>query len=249
MKTYGPLEVDPVSSGTCEPAGDPLLSKLGEMIRAILNCRVGDLWRSVWPAPQNNGTAGQVVHTQGLFFHNPNEVAFNTKSLPALYVFRVGWARPAYIALDLREQVSTIKAVWVFPLAVQEQRRRQLTIPNVIHKVLDDAIEDGCDPAWVDENDPDPKAPKRGSSMTERLGVWSLHMGEGRLKPVEIPVNGMPKPMGYMAFEMDILAEEMLVDSLSIGTGRADYAATKRTTTIGVQAGDEAVLPLISQQG
>lgn len=243
--TYGLLSIEDAQAEANVAAGDPLLTKLGAACQAIVNARCGALWASVCPRPKANGGAPQPV--VAVFEHDPNERVFNARDLPAFFLFREKIAPQEWAAEDLLLRKSTIKLIWVFPREPQEKTRIQSPMVNAVSSAIGAALWNGQDAAWVDPTDTNPKATTAGSLIVERMGLWTIQVGEGRMRPVKIDMLDGSKRLEFAAFELSIDVEEQLVDDLAVVPGGRYASPPKMTTT--VQTSDDPAVVQISLRG
>lgn len=244
--TYGLLSLEDAQAEANVAAGDPLLTKLGAACQAIVNARCNALWTSVCPRGKGGNTPPVPVAT--VFTHDPNDRVFNTKELPALYVFRGKVSPQEWAAEDLVLQKSTLTLIWVFPHEPQAKTASQIPMANAVVKAIGAALWSGQDSAWVDPTDPDPKAPTAGSLIVERMGLWTIQMGESRMRPVKIEIQDRAGlSFEFAALEMSVEVEEQLVDDLAVTPG-GRYASPPKTTTT-VQTSDDPAVVQISLRG
>jgi hypothetical protein len=156
--TYGGLAIPLAAPLAGDTVTDRALSIYARYFQAVLNARAPIAWQAVHPTVTGTMTplANPVVRT--ILTHDPREVSFDEKELPALYLDRTGGERPEWKAEDYRVAPDTWRLLWVFPAAVQAAQRLRNSITNGIVKAIDRAVERVRDPAFVDPNDPDPTA-------------------------------------------------------------------------------------------
>jgi hypothetical protein len=145
------------------------------------------------------------------FTHDPEEAVFNEKHLPALFLFRQPGGEPEWLAADYRIDTTNVTVLWVFPLAAQEKVRARSPMVNAIRKSIDAAIERGRHPSWVDADDPDTTAERRGSAILDRAGLWSLRMGGWNQLPVVIEIDGGEDRRTYRALQCSLVIQERWV--------------------------------------
>ncbi len=158
---YGAIALPLAAPGDDEAATDPGLSLIGNYFAAVLNARAQTAWSVVDPPITGLATAaGPVVIpvVKTVYTHDPNEVVFNERDLPGLFLWRSGGAKPEWIAEDYRTTNDTVTCLWIFAPAQQQSRRIRRPFWNGVYKLLDRAIEAQRDPAFAVEDDPDPLA-------------------------------------------------------------------------------------------
>ncbi len=200
---YGSLDLPLPEPPTAEAAlTDPALDTLLAFAKAVIDDGAADAWEAV--------AGDEKVPVKSTFAHNPEEIDFNTKSLPALYLFRAGAAEPPmWVADDYRIAKDELHLLWVFPWAHQGVQRRRTTFVNGLLKVLDAALANERHPAWVAAGDTDPDATRGGSNILRHAGLWSLMPGKWQRAPVEIV--GEDQRMRFWAIRLPLFIEERLV--------------------------------------
>jgi len=133
------------------PVGDPALAKIGAFIQAVANAQLTTAWLALRPrlVPQEQPAIRTV------FTHDPDELCFNEKFLPALFVYRDS-GTPEQTAEDWFTETTLVRALWVFPPEPQEKQRLRTPFVNAIAKAIADALRRGRHPAWVDSGDTEP---------------------------------------------------------------------------------------------
>ena len=158
---YGALPIPAPAPPANTPVGDPGLDIYAQFFAAVLNARAQDAWSAVQPpvtglATVADGLVNPVVRT--VLEHNPEEISFDEKQLPAIYLDRTGGGEPYWLAEDYRNTHDVWRLLWIFPTAQQYSQKQRNSFTNAIVKVLDRAIEQMRDPAFVYDTDPDPTA-------------------------------------------------------------------------------------------
>ena len=205
---YGGLTLPPFV-GTATPvtltaaAGDPLLDALGSYLQTTLNTYGLTPWQSVAP--------GKSVVSQ-IRLHDPEKNGFDTKDLPALYVFRDDDSvatQVEWIASDYRSETGLLHVLWVPPDDVQDKRRLRVPVGNLVGKIVDASIEAGRDPAWVVSGDADPQAAASGSQILVYAGCEWLELATAKWRKINIPMlDGGAK--SYDALAMDLHVRDLL---------------------------------------
>lgn len=151
-----------------------------------------------------------------VFPHNPGEIAFSSQYAPALFMWRDGEAQQEYIADDWLMDITPVKALWVYPPALQDNQRARSTVGHVIAKLVVAAIERGRTPGWTQPGDPDTQASTYGSLFYTFAGFEALLPGRGR--PGVLRIAGVDGTVvdTFPAHEMSFTLRE----KLDVGLGR-----------------------------
>lgn len=175
--TYGALAIPIPAPAAGEAVADPALDIMGAFFAAVLNANAQTAWSAVQPpvrglATVADGLVNPVVRT--ILEHNPEEIVFDEKQLPAIYLDRMGGEAPFWYAEDYRNTHDGWRLLWIFPTAQQYTQKQRNSFTNGIVKVLDRAIEALRDPAFVWPADTDPTAASTAASPTTiKLSVAS----------------------------------------------------------------------------
>ncbi len=181
---FGALALPPGSPATGEAAGDPCLSRLGAYLMAWLNVEALTGFRAVFPATGLANVVGRV------FTHDPQQLAFNEKDLPALYLFRTGGEPVERLAEDYDITHDVVQLYWVYPAAAQETNRLRRPMAAAIHKSIYHAIETGRHPSYMLAGDTDPTAASRGSIIYNAAGLFAIDVGAWDMGKLSIAVKG-----------------------------------------------------------
>lgn len=146
---YGALPLPTATPTGDEAAGDPALRYILEYLQAVLNAECTSAVSSVW-------RGSQAVVT--IFAHDPGEVVFNERDLPALFLYRESEPSMLWEGHDWRIARDQLSLLWVMPPGVQGSRRVRMPLINAIIKCVDKAIESYRHPAWVATGETDPTA-------------------------------------------------------------------------------------------
>lgn len=144
-----------------ETVTDSGLSRFGDFCKTILNTYGQTAWNAVAPPITGAATSaanGAIPLVRSVLTHNPEQIVFNEKDLPAIYLDRVSGERPYWYAEDYRNTEDRWRLLWVFRPSQQYTQVARNSFTNGIVKVLDRAIEDIRDPAWALASDTDPLA-------------------------------------------------------------------------------------------
>lgn len=211
--TFGLVQVPVATSAQGEAAGDPVLSKLVTFLAAFLNENASKAWGEVVPG-------APLVRT--VFTHDPEDIVFNERHLPALFLWRGSQAEER-IADDIFLDTTQCTLLWVFPPAPQETQRRRETFANAVAKLVLVGLERGRTPSYVFDGDGDPRASTLGSLVYAQANanVWSVALAKGRRhKFVERIEDGAPRT--YAALEMTLELQE----DLDLGLDTFDSTTT-----------------------
>jgi len=149
--TFGLLSLP--ASTTDDPVGDPALKKIGAFMQAVANAQLTAAWLTLRPRLQPQEQA--VI--KAVFTHDPDELCFNDKFLPALFIYRES-GRPEQTAEDWFTDTTKVNALWVYPPEPAAKQRPRNPFVNAVAKALADALNEGRHPAWFDPGDTDPLA-------------------------------------------------------------------------------------------
>lgn len=178
--SYGAVALPLPASALGTAAGDVLLSSLADYLKAVLNYYATDAWQAIAP-----GRGDCVRSTQT---NDPGDSTFSAADLPALYVWRdARTTRFERVADDIQVCKSQVRAVWVPPPAVQVNRSEWAPFLHHIAKIIDYALWNERDPAWVMAGDTDPDAATRGSHWMTIAGLFYANtVSRCELVPIEI---------------------------------------------------------------
>ena len=198
---FGLVQIPVATSPQGEAAGDPVLTKLVTFLAALLNENGSKAWGEVAPG-------APLVRT--VFTHDPEDIVFNERQLPALFLWRASQVEDQ-IADDIFLDTTQCSLLWVFPPAPQETQRRRETFANAVTKLVLVAFERGRTPSYVFDGDLDATAATLGSLVYAQANanVWSVSLKKGRRhKFVERIEDGAPR--SYYALEMTLELQENL---------------------------------------
>jgi len=229
---WGPIQI-PLAAGSPEDAvGDPALTTLLGFLLAFLNANAVKVWNAI-------GVAPGLPCVKNVRPWNPSDahgdhrgLSFNTSDLPALYAWR-DEAKQEWLAEDYLRDITTLKVLWVFPMALQAGQRVRQPFTNAITKLVAVAIERGRTPGWIVDGDPDPRAADEGSSLYTYLNDVAINLLKCR--PARVTVEGDAKPLSYAAAELTF----ELLEDLEIGLDA--YAETKSLRVQQSNAGGDVV--------
>jgi hypothetical protein len=195
-----------------EEISDPGVSRLADFFMAVINANATANWETVMPGALPVSTA---------FTHNPEEVSFNERDLPALWLNRVGEDPLEWLAEDYDIAHVTMRLLWVFPAARQEVQKDRNTFVNGIAHILAHCIELGRHPAYVLPGDPDPTATTQGSVIMRVAGLWELKWN-GYKSGLGLHIKTTSETRNYYCLDAKIgVSERRTFDIV------ADFPATK----------------------
>jgi hypothetical protein len=191
-------------------SGDGLLSIYLSYLKAFLqtdgNATGG--WSAIAPGrPIVNRVRPHTPHDSDA---EPDGLGFDTKDLPALYLWRGGQhesTKVEYIAEDWQIGTAMLKLLWVFPLGVISHQRVRQSFGDAVAKAIITAIELGRTPSWQWPGDPDPLAPAFGSFVHTFTNVFSLNVTEWKPESVDIIMTADDKSsrrLRYPAIEVTL---------------------------------------------
>jgi hypothetical protein len=211
------LPISPTTGKPDESISDPLIDISLQYFQALINHYGGEAWKKVAPGS---------LPVKTVEANDPEEVEFNERNLPCLFMWRAGGegsgdsgasAGTDWMAEDVRVMRDKIMVFWVFPPARQAFRGFREQFEAGLSKILHVAVEMGRDPAWIVGDDPDPKAKYYGSVYPRYAGWLSMSMSRWQDKVLTISMpNGAEKRYPAMLVTLDV-AEEFKPDLLVHG--------------------------------
>lgn len=226
-----------------EPVSDRFLFYALDYFKAFVNAKGARAWNAVQP--------GQLP-IKTTFAHDPEQVAFNTSDLPALFMWRDesgaagGAFSPAsafeWIAEDYLIANDTVRILWCFPIAEQSIRRIREPILNGLVKAMAVAFEIGRDPSWRVPGDTDGQAATYGSLFVHWAGCMFLAMSRWQRRALVIHTSeGTTKT--YETMEARLSLQELMTEDPTrypaMGAGSLDLQLSDSTNTLLV---DERIL-------
>lgn len=207
--TFGGITL-PIPAPTAgQPVSDPFLYYATAYLQAVVNAKGTAAWQAVKPG-------GLPIST--VFTHDPEQVVFNERTLPALYMWREGSTKtPEWIGEDILVQYDRIRILWVFPNDQQANRRIREPIVNGLVKLIIYAIEIGRDPAWVVPGDTYADAATAGSILWRYAPLVAINFTSWKRGALIIPMLDS-RPKTYESVEMT--AE--LSEDFAVGEDRFD---------------------------
>lgn len=205
---YGPLQLPVLAPGPDDTVADPLLDTLLSFFESILNANAGRAWARV--SGYQPGGNGRVVVSK--FTWNPEEedgTVFNSRDLPALFMWRETIDGSAWLAADYYVRPSKIILLWVPPLTIQFDRARWRPFINAIASIIDGITDpDGRDPSFMIPNDDDPAASYLGSLLWKLTpNLFSFDVGRSKPATVKLKIDSGEKPH-YPCVRMEIDVRE-----------------------------------------
>lgn len=238
---YG-IEAIPLAAPTgTDAVSDRAISLFGAYFSAVLNARAPLAWAAVAPAPTGTVTALTMPVVRAVLTHDPRKVSFAENQLPAIYMDRASGERPVWQTEDWRILRDSWTLLWVFPPAVQATQRARNSITSGIVKVIDRAVEQCRDPAWVATGDTDETAATVAAAPTAiKTSIASAvtaqsytgaalngAIGAGAISPPRLP-----------SVTVSGTAADVLADSIVTFTGTgADGTARVSRVTLAAAAG------------
>jgi hypothetical protein len=146
--TLGALTI-PVAADT-SPIGDPALGRIGRFLKAVVNVQALAAWTALRPGREG----ANALPIKTLLLHNPEEMSFNPKDLPALFLYRKTTTYVPAVLGD-RQADSTLRGLWVFPPEPQEKQVAREPFGAAIGHIIYAALESPRHPAWADTGDTD----------------------------------------------------------------------------------------------
>jgi len=162
---------------------DPFTTYVLQYLQAVANAYAVDEWSSI--APGGSNPVASISDT------DPELAGFNTKNLPALYLFRSEIADHVQVAQDIRIETGVMSLIWVPPPAAREGAQRvRSNFAVKLFKLLDDSIEQERDPAWVVSGDTYFNAQTLGSWLPKWALYRRFRLGAMKRRDVMIPITG-----------------------------------------------------------
>jgi hypothetical protein len=208
-EAFGPLVLPVTTGATMTQFGDPSLDLLGDFLKAAVNDSASNAWGALMPG---------VPACREVFLNDPEELDFNEKYLPSLFVWRArGFSEQ--IADDYLDDHGTIFGLWIFPTASQAMQGKRGAFINAIWKSILAAVFRERTPGWTVAGDTDPRAATEGSFLGTYLRQWRLVASEGRDgQMVEVTADAKRT---YSALRMQFELQEIL----DLGTEHTDASA------------------------
>lgn len=215
--TYGgldiPVQLPPEDGPAARLPVDRALDCIGGYLAATLNDRLGLMWSVVAPG------MGQVVHR--VFTANPRDVILNESHLPALFIWR---QRHVFSKLtdDTRAATVTLSVLWLLEPGEPTQREKRLRMQGPVADMIDAALLESRDPAWVDFGETDADSLLLGSDLMARGGLLYQPLAIGSEEvPITIAVNN-GDPVFYHAVSTQVQIVEAYKRDPATGTSRVD---------------------------
>lgn len=203
---YGAMTLPIAEPGPDDSVSDPLIDYTLSYFKAFINAYGATAWQAVMP----NALPVTTVKP-----NDPEELDFNERDLPCLYMWRTGAdnGKPERLAEDIWIMRDQLHVFWVFPPARQAIRALRGQFVAGMAKMLHVAIELGRDPSWVVPGDPDSSSATLGSVFPRFAKFDEMSLGKWTSKMMTIPIaNGQPR--NYPAFYTTIDVVEPFERSL-----------------------------------
>lgn len=185
-----------------QAVADPALTILLSYLKAFLcdDQMATGAWQVAGVSPGNPPVVGT-------FPFDPEEDLFNSRDLPALYLWRDS-ASNEWLAEDYLIESSTLKLLWVFPSGTPENQAVRTPFVNGLVKAIQIAIERNRTPSWKQPNDTDPDTSRYGSALGNYLGAWLLRVDRWRrTHVVERGIDSSTRGV-YTAVEVQLTLQE-----------------------------------------
>lgn len=204
--SWGAIQIPTLAESATTPAGDPCIRTILQFLKAFVctDKNATAAWFPVFPGqPPING----------IFQHDPSQVVFNTRDLPALYMWRES-ATHEWQGEDWLRETTQVKALWVFPLqGVQDLQRLRAPFVNALIKTIVVGIERGRTPSFIAPGDTDPQAATQGSLFYSLAGFEAFSLKSW--KTAKLSVQGIDgSSVSYTGVEMTFEMYENLVYGL-----------------------------------
>jgi len=237
--TYGLNEL-PIQPAAIGPNGlpttavsDRLLDVLGSFLKAFINRYGQDAWQSVMP---------NALPVMNVRINDPEEVEFNEKDLPCLFVWRAGTGdkAPDNIAEDIWLMRDVVQILWVAPPARQAFLAFRGQFVSGVSKLIHVALEQGRDPSWVWPGDPDPTAAAQGSVFPRIAGLIEVNLSKWSPMAIGIPLaDGDTRNYPALSASLDVV-ELYEIDITRFGANSLNQKIFDPTNTLLV---DERTIP------
>lgn len=145
MDTFGAITLPIGSPSAGESVADPALDVLLSFCKAVLNAEVSTAW--------GTRAAGETPIVRETFPHNPEDVDFVDRDVPALFLYRDGGGTYEDDGIDIQRENSVLRLRWVFPPSPQTKQSTRTPILSGIGKALAPAISAGRHRSWVVDSD------------------------------------------------------------------------------------------------
>lgn len=233
---FGGITLPIATPGVDEPIADKFLFYALQYFQAFVNAKGSVAWNAVQPGKRP---------IENTFAHDPEQVVFNEKFLPALFMWREESGAPGapyavstaveWIAEDYLVSNDTVRVLWVFPNAEQHVRRIREPIVNGLIKALSVSFEFGRDPAWVVPGDTDPQAATLGSVFARWASVLFLTMSRWQRRALQIRMTDNTQRV-YETVEARLSLQEVYNQDVSrygaLGPGSLDLQLFDSTNTL-----------------
>jgi len=197
--TWGRVTIPSGPGGDGRAAGDPALSVILEFLKAFVSTdgNATAAWQAIYP---------RTPPIAAVFPHNPADGSFSVEYLPALYMWRES-AREERAADDWLREITQVKALWVYPLALQDNQRIRAPFANTLAKVLNTGLERGRTPSWTFPNDPDPVSVSEGSVYWLAAGFESFALDSWKVAKLVVEGTSGERDV-YPAIELTFSMQE-----------------------------------------
>jgi hypothetical protein len=239
---YGMLPLPALAPAADEALTDPAIDILLEFMTAVLNYYGDAAWASV--SGYQAGDNHTVVQT---FNFDPHETTFNTRDLPALFLWRKKIGGSAWLATDYYVRESKLILQWVPPPAIQSMRARWRPFINLIASALDGIMDPSARvPSWIYPGDTDPIAQYDGSLLWKYMPLtYEFDIGDTTTVPITIEMVDGSNKENYWAIQVEIkLREQSDTDTPELHAFRIKTAIVTEIDNQGLEIIPQVTLSL-----
>lgn len=193
---FGGIDLPVQVPAAGEGAPDPALELMGAYLQAVLRAKMGAMWAVVAP-----GSVSKPADICRHFYpsHPEDVLPLQDASLPALFLWR-SKSQHTREAEDYAVDKGEITLLWLIPIEQPDKLQKRLRVQSALVKVIQAALLEGRDPAWVMAGDTDPTAATRGSVLPIKAGfLYRLEPRESKPLPITIQPDGVGEPVKYRA--------------------------------------------------
>lgn len=211
----------PVAAGN-DPVSDPAIGYIAAYLKAVMNAYGQAAWTEV-------SNLQPVVRE--VFTHDPERHNFNTRNCPALFVWREE-VPVERIACDVLAARAKVQLLWLMEPATQGKTSSRKPFIHAVTAIMASALEQGRDPAWIDDDDTDPNKDTRGSLLPTLAGLSRIFPPTFSATGFEIELfegNGKPLPYDGVLGELEI--EELRERDPAVYVGSAPSQISISVTT------------------
>lgn len=178
------------------PVADPCLAVILDYLATAIN--TDQLIQAAWDPIKSLAKSAVLSR---IFPQAPGDVGFNVSHLPALYAWRES-GKNTWEADEWNVKVDRVMMLWVFPLGTQELQMLRDPIVNALIDGIENAVERGRTPSWVQPGDTDPRASYEGSVFYPYAGFESFTYQTWKRSKLLIQSNAKDVVDAYPAIEI-----------------------------------------------